>query len=269
MKLLQRKLEEIKARKQKPALMTHVVLGYPNLKESIKIVKAMAKAGADIIELQIPFSDPMADGPTIMLANEEALKNGISVRECFKAAKKLSKEIKVPLLFMSYFNILYRYNNGKNGVKEFCKAAERAGIQGLIIPDIPLEEQADNFWKYTKEFNLAAISIVSPLSTKSRLQKIKQFTKNGFIYCVSTTGTTGIRKSLPKNLKSYLNKVRKEIKLPIALGFGLSNNQQIKEIANYTDIAIVGSAMIEQIKKAKKSPAQAAARFVKSLNANI
>ncbi len=265
MKLLLKKLAEIKQRKSKPALMTHVVLGYPTLNASIKIVKAMAKAGADIIELQIPFSDPLADGPTIMAANEEALKQGLKVKDCFRAIKKLSAEIKVPLIFMSYYNILYRYNGGHNGVKKFCQDAANVGIQGLIVPDVPPEENDDGFWTFTKEFNLLAIPIVSPLSSKNRLKAIKKFVKDGFIYCVSTTGTTGARTSLPPDLGTYLKRIRTEFKLPLAVGFGISTKEQVKAVGKVADIAIVGSAMIERIKKQKKSPENAAFKFTKEL----
>lgn len=265
MKLLLNKLEEIKQRKNKPALMTHVVLGYPTLNASIKIVKAMAKAGADIIELQIPFSDPMADGPTIMAANEEAINNGLKVKDCFKAVKQLSKEVKVPLIFMSYYNILFRYNKGKDGVKNFCKDAASAGIQGLIVPDVPPEENADGFWTYTKQYNLLAIPIVSPVSSNQRLKVIKNFVKQGFIYCVSTTGTTGARKSLPPDLNSYLKKVKAEFKLPLAVGFGISTKEQVAAVCKIADIAIVGSAMIDQIRKQKKSPEKAAFKFTREL----
>lgn len=239
------------SRRPFPALMTHVVLGYPSLKASIDIVLAMAGSGAKIIELQIPFSDPMADGPTIMAANEAALAKGVKVSECMKAAEKLASKTDVPLLFMSYYNILYQYKAGKApNCVAFCKDAASAGVQGLIVPDVPVELRSE-YWDVARDTKLAAIPIVTPVSTPSRLQSVKRTVSGGFIYCVTTTGTTGVRKALPKDTADYMRRIRKSFSQPLALGFGISSREQIKECGEFAEIAIVGSAVVEKIRTAK------------------
>lgn len=258
-------LAELRARPKRaaPALMTHVVLGYPNLKESINIVRAMADSGVSCIELQIPFSDPMADGATIMAANEAALETGLSVSDCFRAAEQLAEKISVPLIFMSYFNILFRH---PGGVKGFCRAAAAAGVQGLIVPDIPPEEASDRYWQEAKAQGVIPIPVVAPTSGLSRLKKVHEVAKQGFVYCVSTTGTTGARRELPKELPSYLSSVRKIFNLPIAVGFGISSRKQVEQLSGIADIAIVGSAMIDAINKGPASGrVERAAKFTKQL----
>lgn len=257
MERLEQTLKEIvaserAAKRKSPALMTHVVLGYPTLQKSIDIVLAMANAGASIIELQIPFSDPMADGPTIMAANEAALLQGIKVKDCLKAAEKLSAKTDVPLLFMSYYNILYRYSAGRKrsvdvrGVSDFCRDARAAGIEGLIVPDVPPEENAE-YWKVARDHDLAPIPIVTPISTDARLRKIRSVVSGGFIYCVTTAGTTGARKSLPKDTPQYLKRVRKYFSEPLAVGFGISNRAQVQALGGLSEIAIIGSALVQKI----------------------
>ena len=233
-----------------PALMTHVVLGYPSLKESIEIVKVMADSGASFIELQIPFSDPMADGPTIMRANESALEAGTTPPECMKAAEKLAHSVSVPLLFMSYYNILFSY---RGGLKRFCKDASNAGIQGLIVPDIPPEEKADGYWEEAKAHDLVPVPLVSPVTDHGRLKKIASLSNQGFVYCVSVTGTTGARTKLPPGIAQYLKKVKKQFSLPVALGFGISTPSQVASLRGHADIAVVGSATIDLISKTPKS----------------
>lgn len=252
MNKLQIKLAELtqdkKAHKY-PALMTHVVLGYPSLAESIEIVIAMSKAGAEIIEMQIPFSDPMADGSTIMYANEQALAAGTTPTDCFKAAKELASAIDTPLLFMTYFNLVYRH---KGSVAGFCKDAEKAGIQGLIVPDIGLDNTKDNYWNLAQKYNLSPIPIASPVTTNARLKKIAVQGKHGFVYCVSNTATTGAKKSLPPDLPHYLKKVKSLTKCPIAVGFGISKPEHTKALGGIADIAVVGSATIDLIRQTPK-----------------
>jgi len=247
----------------KPALMTHVVLGYPTLEKSIELIKAMSECGVSIIEIQIPFSDPIADGPTIMSANQVALENGITPKDCFEAAAKLSAVIDTPLLFMSYFNILFNY---KNGVSDFCKDAAACGIQGLIVPDVPPEETADGYWTSAKEFNLSAIPIVSPVSSNERLELIKKTTDAEFVYCVSVTGTTGARTTLPAELADYLSNVRNVFKRPLALGFGISSKEQVLEASKHVELCVIGSAVIDIVRNNEpKNQLKAVADFISNL----
>ena len=225
--------------------MTHVVLGYPSLSESIDIVLTMAKSGASIIELQIPFSDPIADGSTIMFANEQALANKITPTDCFKAARIITSKTDVPILFMTYFNIVYRF---KGGVEGFCKSAASCGVQGLIVPDVSLKNNADNYWNIAHENGLSPIPIVSPITNDKRLSEIAKIAKHGFAYCVSTTSTTGAKQKLPTELPAYLKRVRKQIKSPIAVGFGISKKEHVKSLSGLADIAVVGSATIDLVR---------------------
>lgn len=255
MKSLKDQLRKINRESAKhPALMTHVVLGYPSLKESEDIVLAMADGGASLIELQIPFSDPMADGPTIMASNEAALSAGTTVKDCFRLAARLSRRVNVPLLFMSYFNILFRYHSrsATGGIKNFCKDAATAGIQGLIVADLTPDENTESYWELSKEAGLVPVPTVSPLSETSRLKKIASIVDEGFVYCVSTTGTTGARKKLPVELAPYLERVRRTFSLPLAVGFGISTPSQVQTLRGVADIAVVGSAMIDLIKITKR-----------------
>ncbi len=236
---------------KKPALMTHVVLGYPSLKASIELVKTMAASGAALIELQIPFSDPMADGPSIMKASEAALKEGVTPIDCLKAMEKLSSEVEVPLLFMSYYNIVFTY-----GVDRFIEDAVSAGATGAIVPDIPIEEAADGFFESCKRQDFAAIPLVSPLTEDARMKTISNNTsKDGFVYCVSTTGTTGAREELPKELGSYLERVKTHFDIPRAVGFGLSKPEHLSALSGHAEIAVCGSAVINQIDSAIENKA--------------
>lgn len=247
MNLIDKQLEKIKQEKRL-GLMTHVVVGYPSLKTTAVLVKVMADAGVDFIELQIPFSDPLADGPTIMKACEEALRNGTKVRDAFKLASVLSKQIKTPLLFMAYYNTVFKY-----GTKKFCDDAKKVGISGLIIPDIPLEEEhQEHFIKYCKESGLKNIRVISPASTVERLKKNAEVA-SGFVYCTARQGITGTQKELDPEIAYFLKNVKKYFKIPIAVGFGISSRERIKLIEPFADIAVIGSAIIDVLTRSKEN----------------
>ncbi len=246
-----------------PVVMSHVVLGYPTLSESLEIVEVMEQSGVKIIELQLPFSDPIADGNTIMYANSIALSNGVTPKRCLKAFANLYKRVQLPLLAMTYYNIPFTYRGGLQG---FCKEAHNAGVQGIIVPDIPLEEVGDRFFHHTLSNGITPIPIVSPITPKDRLKKIAKEHKKGFVYCLSRTGTTGASKTLPPGLSKYLHEVRKTFSLPLSLGFGISTPAQIRSLKNLVEIAIVGSATIDLIKNTrKKERLKAVAHFMCSL----
>lgn len=247
MNLIDKQLAKIK-QENRLGLMTHVVVGYPSLEATELLVKIMAGNGVDFIELQIPFSDPLADGPTIMRACEKALKNGVKVRDAFELASKLSESIKIPLLFMAYYNTVFKY-----GTKKFCQKAKRVGISGLIIPDIPLEEEhQEHFIKYCKEFGLKNIRVVSPVSTKARLKKNAKIA-SGFVYVTSRQGITGARDTLDPEISKFLKIVRQQFSIPLAVGFGISKKNHLEKLSPYADIAVVGSAIIDLISKSKDS----------------
>ncbi len=242
-----------------PALMTHVVLGYPSLEKSIELVQVMAENGASIIELQIPFSDPMADGPSIMGACEHALSEGVTPSDCLEAMAKLSSKIETPLLFMSYYNLVLNQ-------KGFAKAASDTGCEGLIVPDITPGESKDSFFTECDSENLPVIPLVSPITSETRLKQIaNNSTSAPFVYCVSTTGTTGARDKLPEELPAYLNRVKENFSVPRALGFGISEKKHIEQLQGNAEIAIVGSAVINLIKESS-NPNTEVANFIQKLS---
>lgn len=246
MNLIDRQFEKIK-REKRIGLMTHVVVGYPSLEATEEVVRVMAENGADFVELQIPFSDPLADGPTIMKASEEALRNGTKVKDAFALMSKLSSEVKIPLLFMGYYNTVFKY-----GTEKFCKDAKNAGASGLIVPDIPLEEEKyEHFMKSAKKNDLYAIRVISPASTSERLEK-NAAVAEGFVYCMARQGITGAKKDLDPELINYLKRVRSIFDVPVAVGFGISKKEHIQALGGYADTAIVGSAVIDVIAKSKK-----------------
>lgn len=239
MKKIIQQLEKIK-QENRTGLMTHVVAGCPTMPMTEKIIEQMAKSGADFIEIQIPFSDPVADGPVMMEANEIALQNKTKVKDAFTLAKKMIQKIDIPLLFMGYFNNVY-----KMGVEKFCEEARKAGISGLIFPDIPFDEaKNEHFLKAIQKNDLAFIQVVSEITSEKRLKKIKK-TAQGFIYCTARLGITGLHAKSSNNLGDYLEKVRKNIGLPLAVGFGISSKEDVQKIAPYAEIAVIGSAIMK------------------------
>lgn len=229
-------------------LMTHVVVGYPSLAKTISIVKAMEKVGSDFAELQIPFSDPLADGSTIMQACEQSLLSGTKVKDAFNVAQQLSQKISIPLLFMAYYNTIFKY-----GTEKFCRAAKQIGISGLIVPDIPIEEEeCEHFMKYCDKYDLKHIRVVSPASNSDRLKENARVA-NGFIYFTARQGTTGAKDALDSNLIRNLKKIRRYFSIPIAVGFGISKGEHLQTLKPHADIAVVGSAIIDIINKSNKN----------------
>ncbi|HZE87401.1 MAG TPA: tryptophan synthase subunit alpha [Methylomirabilota bacterium] len=246
MKKLEEKLQEIKQRKT-IGIMAHVVIGYPSLEETVSIVKTMVESGVSIVELQIPFSDPLADGSTIMKACEESLAHGTKVKDAFTVMKRLSSQVSIPLLFMAYYNTVFVY-----GVEKFCRDAKTAGASGLIVPDMPLdEEDEEHFFALCKKYDLHTIQVLSPASTGNRLKKNAKVA-NGFVYCTARQGTTGAKDQLDPMLKSYLREMRTYFSVPIAVGFGISKKEHVQMLAASADIAVIGSAVIDLINKSKK-----------------
>ncbi len=240
---IDKQIEKIKKEKRL-GLMTHVVVGYPSLDKTESLVKTMAESIVDFIELQIPFSDPLADGVTIMRACEKALEGGVKVRDAFKLANILSKQIEIPLLFMAYYNTVFKY-----GTKRFCDDAKKVGISGLIIPDIPLdEEDEEHFIKYCEQAKLKNIRVMSPSSTSDRLKKNARVA-SGFVYCTARQGITGAKEQLDPALSAYLKKVKSFFSIPMAVGFGISKKEHLNYVRSVADIAVIGSAIIDVINK--------------------
>jgi len=225
-------------------IMAHAVVGWPTLSESEEIIKTLAQNGADLIELQIPFSDPIADGPTILHASDLALSAGIKVSDAFALAKKLKDEIQTPLLFMTYGNILLA-----RGIEAFCAEAAESGIVGLIVPDLPPEE-APEFFEACEKYHLAPIVIFAPTADKKRLQELAAVAK-GFVYCVARTGITGAATDFSE-LHQFLDAAKSATNLPLAVGFGVEKPEDLHAIKKAGGhMAVVGSAALRAYSSGK------------------
>jgi tryptophan synthase alpha chain len=219
-------------------LISYVTVGYPNIEATLKVVPLLVENGADIIELGIPFSDPLADGVTIQRASFQALQNGVTTTICLEVAGKLRRQVNVPLVFMSYFNPLFRY-----GLDKFCRDCARAGINGLIIPDLPPEE-GTALEKVAYKNGIDVIYLLAPTSTGERIRLVAEHSR-GFIYLVSVTGVTGARRQLPKNLSKFIARVRKATNKPLCVGFGIATPEQAQQVAQIANGVIVGSRLIQ------------------------
>lgn len=243
-------------------LMAHVVAGYPSMDVSEKLIETLAGAGADLIEIQIPFTDPLADGPTIMAANQKSLAAGTRVADCFRFAEKMSAKLPdTPLLFMTYVNIPFNY-----GMEAFCRDASRAGVCGLIVPDIPPEETAERYHENALASGLDPIYILSPSSTDNRLEVIAEHAR-GFIYCTARVGTTGARDNQYEGLGSFIGRVKKYSDLPLALGFGIKTAEHVRKASQLVDMSIVGSRVIDIFNEAsgEKEALEGVEKFIRSL----
>jgi tryptophan synthase alpha chain len=219
------------------ALIAYVTVGYPSVDATLSVVPLLASSGCDIVELGIPFSDPLADGATIQKASFHALENGVTPGLCLEVARQLS-QIKIPLVFMTYFNPVFSY-----GLEEFCAACVGSDIDGLIIPDLPPEEGA-GLELVTRRQGLDLIYLLAPTSTDERIRLVAERSR-GFIYLVSVTGVTGARDRLPENLEAFVARVRKVATQPLCVGFGISTPEQARQVAQIADGVIVGSRIIQ------------------------
>jgi tryptophan synthase alpha chain len=239
MKKLKRQLELILT-SGRPGFMMHMVSGFPDLESSKKIASQILASGADILEVQIPFSDPVADGPVIAQANEHALNNGITVNGSLSMIRRIVASTEKPILIMSYFNIIHHY-----GVERFCKRACEIGVQGLIVPDYPFDEEQDNsLIRYAHENELALIQVLASTTRSNRIKEIL-IHATGFVYCMARTGITGRKTEISSKTLEYLQTVRASTDLPLAVGFGLSEKNQVETLKPHADIMIVGSALIQ------------------------
>ena len=222
--------------------MPYICAGDPSHEISRKLLLTLEEAGADIIELGVPFSDPIADGPTIQKASERALVDKISLREILDMVETLRQETQIPIALMTYYNPIFRM-----GEVEFCAAAHRAGVDGVIIPDLPPEE-ASTLLEVAPAHDLATIFLASPTSSPERMRLIASVS-TGFIYCVSVTGVTGARTSLSEEVQPMIIELKKQTQKPICVGFGVSTSEQANAVARLADGVIVGSAIINVMEK--------------------
>ena len=232
------RIASVFARANHTALIPYITAGYPTIETTLKIVPLLTSSGCDIIELGIPFSDPLADGATIQRAAYEALRQGVTPNVCFELARELRQRVEIPLVFMTYYNPVLKF-----GLEQFCSKCAEAGIDGLIIPDLPPEE-GEELEKSAKEYGLGFVYLLSPASTVERINLVAS-RSSGFIYLVSLTGVTGSREKLPEELESFVARVRKSTEKPLCVGFGVSTPEQALRVARVADGVIVGSRIIQ------------------------
>ena len=219
-------------------LMTHAVVGYPSLEDNWIMLDCMQEAGVDLVELQLPFSEPIADGPMFIKANQSALDHGLHLKQYFEFAGKAAAKFNFPVLFMGYYNSVFRM-----GHETFCNRLKQAGLHGFIIADLPTEE-AGELDKYAQAHELDPIHIMTPINSEQRMREIATMA-SGFIYCVARKGVTGRETDLDKSLREYMQRCRKVTDLPLALGFGIKKPEHVKQLKGVADIAIVGTACLE------------------------
>lgn len=239
------------------AFIAFITCGDPDLETTAAAVRAAVENGADLIELGIPFSDPTAEGPVIQGANLRALNGGITTDDIFAFVKKLRQDIKVPMVFMTYANVVFSY-----GAERFLAACKEVEIDGLILPDLPFEEK-EEFHPICKQYDVDLISLVAPTS-QNRIAMIAKEAE-GFLYIVSSLGVTGTRSEITTDLSTIVDVVRQNTDIPCAIGFGISTPEQAKKMADISDGAIVGSAIIKLLEKYGKDAPEYVGEYVKSM----
>ena len=245
----------------KPSLVAYVTSGDPDLATTRAVVLAAINAGAAVIELGVPFSDPLADGPVIQRASERALKHGTSLEQVLKLAAEIREHSQsVGLIIFTYLNPVLRM-----GMPKFCKVARHAGVDGVLVTDLPVEEAGD-YLREARANELACIILAAPTSTDARLKSIAGVS-SGFVYAVSRTGVTGARKQLPEDAQSLVRRLRRYTKLPIAVGFGISTPEHFAAVGRYANAAVVGSAIVETIERNPGREAESVGEFIRRLSA--
>jgi len=227
-------------REREILLMTHIVAGYPNWEACTDMVAAMVEAGVDLMELQIPFSEPIADGPVILKANQEALERGVTVARCLEFGREMAQRHGIPFLYMTYYNILFRH-----GVEAFVESMADSGIQGAIVPDLPPEE-GEIYLRAMDRFGCHPIFIFSPTTSDDRLRYLSTFAR-GFVYCVARKGVTGMDTRFSDELGAYLARCRRATDLPLALGFGVKDKADVDFLKGKADIAVIGTQTLRLV----------------------
>jgi len=260
MNRIDRTFRKLKNERRK-AFIAYITAGDPDMRVTKELVPALEKAGVDIIELGIPFSDPLADGPTIQAASHRALSKGTTLEKIFDAIGSIRKVTEIPIVFMTYYNPVLKY-----GLKRFMADCARDGVDGVVIPDLPLEESGE-LRRHARASGVSSIFLVAPTSTRERIKSITALS-TGFVYYVSLTGVTGARRELPPELISRIKLVKSMTKRPVAVGFGVADAGQAGRVAKVADAVIVGSRIvriIEANRKDKKAIISKVSRFSRGL----
>lgn len=236
------RLTNLFAQKQDNLLTIYFTAGYPSLNQTIEVAEATAKAGADIIEIGMPFSDPIADGETIQQSNQKALNNGMNLQLLFEQLQHLRKEVQVPVLLMGYLNPVVQF-----GLEKFCQQAAAVGIDGLILPDLPIEEYEEIYRPVFEQYNLSNVFLITPQTSEERIRKIDGLT-NGFIYMVSSASTTGKTGAISEEQVAYFERIAQmNLKNPRLIGFGISDKTSYDKACANANGAIIGSAFIKAL----------------------
>lgn len=242
----------------RPSLVAYLTCGDPDLATTREIALAALEAGADVIELGVPFSDPVADGPVIQRASERALRHGTSLPQVLSLTKEIRQRSQAGLIIFTYLNPILRM-----GMAEFSALAQDAGVDGALVIDLPVEE-AHEYLAEMRKRDLATVFLAAPTSTDARLKRIAG-ASSGFVYAVSRTGVTGARQQMPEDAPKLVGRLRKYTDLPVAVGFGISTSAQFKAVGKFADAAVVGSAIVETIERNPGKEAESVAQFVRQL----
>ena len=244
----------------RPSLVAYVTCGDPDLATTLDVVLAAIDAGANVIELGVPFSDPVADGPVIQRASQRALQRGASLSDVLKLAAEVRQHAQsTGLIIFSYLNPILRM-----GLERFCKIARHAGVDGALLTYLPVEEAGD-YLREMRRNQLATVFLAAPTSTDERLRRIAE-ASSGFVYAVSRTGVTGARQQLPEDARKLVRRLRRHTKLPIAVGFGISTAEQFAAVGEFADAAVIGSAIVQTIERNPGKEAASVAEFIKQLS---
>ncbi len=242
----------------RPGLVAYITCGDPDLDTSRDVALAAINVGADVIELGVPFSDPVADGPVIQRASERALKHGTKLAGVLEIAKQIRRQSDAGLIVFSYLNPILQF-----GLERFCAAAADAGVDGVLVTDLPVEE-AGEYLHAMKAHKLAPVFLAAPTSTDQRLRDIAKHSR-GFVYAISRTGITGARQELADDARALVTRLRTHTRLPIALGFGISTPEQFAEAGSFADVVVIGSAIVQRMEQNRGREAAAVAEFLLSL----
>ncbi|MEP5340561.1 MAG: tryptophan synthase subunit alpha [Algibacter sp.] len=233
-----------KLQENKKLLSIYFTAGYPNIDDTATIIQDLEKNGVDMIEIGLPFSDPLADGPTIQASSTQALKNGMTSEVLFKQLKDIRKSVNIPLIIMGYFNPMFQY-----GVEAFCKKCQEIGIDGLIIPDLPVDVYHEEYQSIFEKYGLTNVFLITPQTSDERIRYIDSIS-NGFIYMVSSASTTGAQVGFGEEQTNYFERIASmKLKNPQVIGFGISNNETFTQATQHAKGAIIGSAFVKHIKK--------------------
>jgi tryptophan synthase alpha chain len=253
------RIEKLFAGKKKNILSIYFTAGYPGIDDTLHLIKELDSAGVDMIEIGMPFSDPVADGPVIQRSSETALQNGISLNLLFKQLEKIRTVTDIPLILMGYINPFFRY-----GMMKFIEKCSETGIDGTIIPDLPVEEYLGSYASFYEKNNIFNILLISPQTPFERIKYLDTISK-GFLYMVSTSSTTGMKTGFDDSQTAYFNKVRDlNLKTPGLIGFGISDKSTFKQACDYSNGAIIGSAFIRALDE-KGDLAENTKRFIRSI----